>query len=82
MDLDAAVLVQHDLPAGTTATGGLDVTLVELADEYRDSTAEFDLLGAGGPPMAPSVDGESVGWWGQVRADGGVCCSFQFGHGT
>jgi hypothetical protein len=68
MDLDATVLVQYGLPTGVAATGGFDVTLVELADEDRNASAEFDLLSAGRPPMAPCVDGEPVGWRGQVWA--------------
>ncbi|HEY3605893.1 MAG TPA: hypothetical protein VGL06_00240 [Pseudonocardiaceae bacterium] len=76
MDLDAAVLVQHDLPTGIAAAGGLDVTLVELADEDRNAPAEFHFLGTGRPSMSPRLDSESVAWCRQVGADRGACCSF------
>ncbi len=82
MDLDATVLVQYDLATGVAATSGFDVTLIELAGEDRDASAEFDLLGTGRPPMAPCVDSESVGRGGQVRACCGVRGSFNFGHGA
>ncbi|HYS38546.1 MAG TPA: hypothetical protein VEO01_23250 [Pseudonocardiaceae bacterium] len=76
MDLDATVLIQHDLSARIAATGGLDVTFVELADEDRDASAEFDLLGTCRPPMAPCLDGESVAWRGQVWTDPARSCLF------
>jgi hypothetical protein len=46
------------------ATGSFDVALIELADEDRDSSAEFDILGTGWPPVPPCFDGESVVWCG------------------
>jgi hypothetical protein len=64
MDFDAAAFVQYDLPAGVAALGCFDVTFVELAGEDGDASAEFDVLGARWPPMAPCVDGESVAWFG------------------